>query len=110
MRDDTTFASGGTPDSGTGLGDAARKVGEGIGEFGRALKERRQNVVEPVSEFVQQQPLAALAVAFGVGYVLGGGLFSRMTGRLIGIGWKLGGVAMMKNILGNLGGPSGEGF
>ncbi len=110
MRDDTTFASGDTPDSGPGLGDAARKVGEGLGELGRALKEGRQNVVEPFSELVQQQPLAALAIAFGVGYILGGGLFSRMTGRLIGVGWKLGGVAMVKSLLGNLGGPAGEGF
>lgn len=101
MRDDTTFA----PDDQNkgGISDAARKVSQGIGELSRALSERRENVVEPMSEFIQQKPMAALGIAFGIGYVLGGGLFTRTTGRLLGLGWKLGGMALAKNVLGNLG-------
>lgn len=100
MRDDTTFA----PDDETkspGITDAARKVSEGINELTRALSDGRQSVVEPIAQFVQEKPLVALAAAFGVGYVLGGGVFTRTTGRLLGLGWKLGGMALAKNFLGN---------
>jgi hypothetical protein len=58
-------------------------------------------VVEPVAQFIQDKPLAAVAVAVGIGYVLGGGLFTRTTGRLMGLGWKLGGMALAKDFLGN---------
>ena len=85
-----------------GLGDAARKVTEGLGQLGRALSDGRQGFVEPVATFVQEQPLAALGIAFGIGYALGGGLFSRTTGRLLAVGWRLGGVALAKNLFSNL--------
>jgi ElaB/YqjD/DUF883 family membrane-anchored ribosome-binding protein len=111
MRDDTTFASDVHSEEERGISSAARKVSQGLGELGRALSERRQNVVEPASRFIQDQPLAAFGVAFGVGYILGGGLFTRTTGRLLGLTWKLGGMALAKNVLGNLGGdPAGEGI
>ncbi len=88
----------------TGVTDAARKVGEGLGELGRALSDGRQSVVEPVAEFIQERPLAALGIAFGIGYVFGGGLFSRATGRVIGLGWRLGGVALARNLFTSLSG------
>jgi hypothetical protein len=37
-----------------------------------------------------QHPVRSLAVALGVGFVLGGGLFSRVTARIVGTGLKLG--------------------
>jgi ElaB/YqjD/DUF883 family membrane-anchored ribosome-binding protein len=101
MRDDTTtFASDETRS--TGIGEAARKVSEGLGELTRAISDGRQNLVGPMSQYIHEQPLAALGIAFGVGYLLGGGLFTRTTGRLLGLGWRLGGMALAKNVLGNL--------
>jgi hypothetical protein len=108
MRDDTTFAS--DEMKSPGITDAARKVSQGIGELTRALSDGRQNVVEPVAQFVQERPLAAIAAAFGLGYVLGGGLFTRTTGRLLGLGWKLGGMAVAKNFLGNFTDAAGGRF
>jgi ElaB/YqjD/DUF883 family membrane-anchored ribosome-binding protein len=98
MRDDTSFATD-ELNPPTGISDAARKVSEGIGELTRALASGKQDVVEPIAAFVQERPLAAVAAAFGVGYLLGGGLFTRTTGRLIGLGWRLGGMALAKQVL-----------
>jgi hypothetical protein len=42
-----------------------------------------------VAEPVRQAPYAGLGAALGVGYVLGGGLFSPTTGRLLRLGLKL---------------------
>lgn len=39
---------------------------------------------------VEQHPLRTLAIALGAGYVLGGGLFSRLTGKLVFTGVRLG--------------------
>jgi ElaB/YqjD/DUF883 family membrane-anchored ribosome-binding protein len=109
MRDDT-FATDMHPQAERGLSTAARKVGEGLGELGRALSERRESVTRDASRFIQERPLAAAGLAFGVGYVLAGGLSMRMTGRLLRLGWKLGGMAMVKSFLANASGPAGEGI
>jgi hypothetical protein len=39
---------------------------------------------------VARNPYGMVAAALGVGYVLGGGLFSPLTGRLVGFGMRMG--------------------
>lgn len=39
---------------------------------------------------VRRHPYGTLAAAVGVGYVLGGGLFSPLTARLLGLGLRIG--------------------
>jgi hypothetical protein len=39
---------------------------------------------------VRRHPYGTLAAALGIGYVLGGGLFSRLTGRVLGLGLRTG--------------------
>lgn len=39
---------------------------------------------------VERHPFGTLAAAVGIGYVLGGGLFTRFTGRFLGLGLKIG--------------------
>lgn len=39
---------------------------------------------------VDRHPYGTLAAALGIGYVLGGGLFSPLTGRIVGLGLRLG--------------------
>jgi hypothetical protein len=51
-----------------------------VTDFSRALD---------VPERVQQHPYGTLAAALGVGYVLGGGLFTRLTGRLLRTGARV---------------------
>lgn len=43
-----------------------------------------------VAELVDQHPVATLATAVGLGYVLGGGLFTRFTSRAVAWGLRLG--------------------
>ncbi|HET6280734.1 MAG TPA: hypothetical protein VFH73_07210 [Polyangia bacterium] len=39
---------------------------------------------------VKRHPYGTVAAAVGIGYVLGGGLFSRLTARILGVGLRLG--------------------
>lgn len=102
MRNEESFDEDPASETNPRVGSAARKVTEGLEELGRALSDRRQGLVEPLAEFVQERPLAAIGVAFGVGYVLAGGLFSRVSGRALSLGWRLGGMAFARKILSSL--------
>ncbi|OJH40004.1 hypothetical protein [Cystobacter ferrugineus] len=48
---------------------------------------------------VQRNPYLMVAAALGVGYVLGGGLFTRTTGRLLRLGVRLAALPMVKDEL-----------
>jgi hypothetical protein len=48
---------------------------------------------------LERNPYATLAAAFGVGYVLGGGLFTPLTGRLIRLGLRLAALPLVKDEL-----------
>ena len=39
---------------------------------------------------VRRNPYGTVAAALGIGYVLGGGLFSPLTGRIVGLGMRIG--------------------
>lgn len=51
---------------------------------------------------VQRHPYALLAAAAGIGYVLGGGLFTGLTGKLIRIGVRLAALPFVKEELFNI--------
>ncbi|HEX8540016.1 MAG TPA: hypothetical protein VF664_21320 [Cystobacter sp.] len=48
---------------------------------------------------VERNPYLMVAAALGVGYVLGGGLFTRTTGRLLRLGVRLAALPMVKDEL-----------
>ena len=83
--------------------DAARAFGTAVSgsveELGRTLDLRGR---------VDRHPIGMVFAAMGVGYVLGGGLFSPFTARLLKIGVRLALVPILKSQLGALAG-SGEG-
>jgi hypothetical protein len=43
-----------------------------------------------LEERVARNPYGMVAAAIGVGFVLGGGLFTRLTGRMVGVGVRIG--------------------
>lgn len=63
-----------------------------------------------ISARVERHPYAMLAAAAAVGYVLGGGLFTSTTARLVRLGIKLAALPLIKNELFNLAGGSLAGF
>jgi hypothetical protein len=54
---------------------------------------------EVLSENVRARPYASLALALGAGYVLGGGLTSRTTGRILNLGLKIAMLPFVQNQL-----------
>ena len=59
---------------------------------------------------VQRHPYAMVAAAVGVGYVLGGGLFSSLTFRLLGVGVRVAAIPLVKQQLLGLAGAAVSGF
>ena len=59
---------------------------------------------------VQRHPYAMVAAALGVGYVLGGGLFSSLTFRLVGLGVRVAAIPLVKNQLLGLAEAAVSGF
>jgi hypothetical protein len=49
-----------------------------------------EEVALDVASIVEAHPVGALATALGVGYVLGGGVFTRLTAHLVRIAVRLG--------------------
>jgi hypothetical protein len=58
-----------------------------------AVDEARRSVeafADDLRTRVEEQPVKTLALALGAGYILGGGLFSALTGRLLYGGLRIG--------------------
>jgi ElaB/YqjD/DUF883 family membrane-anchored ribosome-binding protein len=88
---------------------------ERVIEHGRALREDARGLASElsaaaqeikakmdVSQSIQAHPFRAVLVAAGVGYVLGGGLFSPLTGTILRVGFRAMLVPMLKGQLENV--------
>jgi hypothetical protein len=76
------------------LGRAAQSLSEELrgtaADFGRALNLRGRTA---------RHPYVMVAAALGVGYVLGGGLLTRTTARMLGLAGRLAALPMMRSEL-----------
>lgn len=99
MAINTEFEGQGPMDHGRRMVEEARAFKEAIGSqadsFTRAIDLRGR---------VQRNPLGMVLAAAGVGYVLGGGLFSSLTGRVVRIGLRLALIPLVKSQLANIAG------
>jgi len=59
---------------------------------------------------VQRHPYGMVAAALGLGYVLGGGLFSGLTFRVMSLGVRLAAIPLVKQQLLGLAGAAVSGF
>jgi hypothetical protein len=88
-RGPETGGENGMDDSAEGLREEGRHIREEAGELAADVGE----LVEEVGDFVRdqaiQRPYVTLGAAFGIGYVLGGGVPLWMVRSLVAIGGKI---------------------
>jgi hypothetical protein len=97
--------SSGTEENGEVFEHASRMVEEAKA-FGSALSHKASDLSQALDlrGRVERHPIGMVLAAMGVGYVLGGGLFSPVTGRLVRIGVRLALVPLIKSQLGGMSG------
>jgi hypothetical protein len=87
--------------TGPGIGERF----DNIGSNAHKLWDDARGAVNDISERldlkgrVDRNPYATVAVAVGVGYVLGGGLFTPLTGRIFRLGMRLAAIPLVKDEL-----------
>lgn len=55
-----------------------------------AAKDMASAALSDLGELVDAHPVATVLAALGIGYAVGGGIFTSMTRRLLGTGFRLG--------------------
>ena len=91
--------------------DGAEKVTAGAASLGDAANQARVRANEVFQEVshelmasidlrgrIERNPYGVVATVVGIGFVLGGGLFSRFTGRLVGAAIRMGLVAALPTV------------
>ena len=74
-----------------------KSVGEIAGEIAEAAAELYERL--DIGRQLQEHPYRTLAIAAGIGYVLGGGLFTPLTGTLLRIGARAAMLPMLQNTI-----------
>jgi hypothetical protein len=101
MPINTGYDGQGAIDHGKRMVEEAKAFKEAVGtsatNFSRALDLRGR---------VQRNPFGMVAAAAGLGYVLGGGLFSPLTGKIIRIGMRAAIIPLVKSQLAGLAGAA----
>ena len=79
----------------------ADKAGAAAHQFFDEAKATGQGLMEAIDlgGRVQRNPYGMVAAALGIGYLLGGGLFSRTTGRVFRMGVKLAAIPLVRDEL-----------
>ena len=93
-------------EGGTGAIHHASKAFEEAKAFSDAVSSTATNFSQAVDlrGRVNRNPIAMICVAAGVGYVLGGGLFSPTTSRLLKLGMRLAIIPFVKSQLATMAG------
>ena len=71
------------------IGHHCRQIRHDANALATAVQEATDELERHLSEEVQKRPFSTLGVAAGVGYVLGRGLPSRLTGVLLNVATRL---------------------
>jgi hypothetical protein len=74
------------------LSEGLDRAGQAAGQTWSRARDTFTDLRETVdlSGRVDRHPYGTLAAAVGIGYLLGGGLFTPLTGRIVGLGLRLG--------------------
>jgi hypothetical protein len=85
------------------MDDVKQRVGENFEGVREELGERVQEIRDTVNNYVDAKPLAAVGIAFGVGYLLSGALFSRTTFKAASIGGRFAFGGLLKQLVAGIG-------
>jgi hypothetical protein len=85
------------------MDDVKQRVGENFDEVREELGERVQEVRDTITNFVQAHPLQSVGIAFGVGYLISGALFSRTTFKVASIGGRFALGGFLKQLVAGIG-------
>jgi len=77
------------PHNSRSLGDHGRQIQHDAEALAAAVRDATDGVQRCLTAQVEQRPFTTLGVAAGVGYVLGGGLSSRLTTVLLGVATRV---------------------
>ncbi|HEY8208619.1 MAG TPA: hypothetical protein VIG99_14105 [Myxococcaceae bacterium] len=108
---DTTQSQGTQSKGAQGNGADHRGIGERVEHLNQSAHElwsEAQGAVTQLKETldvrgrVDRNPYGMVLAAVGVGYILGGGLFSRLTGNLVKLGLRVAALPYVKEELLNL--------
>lgn len=91
MNDDHFASSTGDPDSAEEILRHARAAKEEISSLAGAIAGAAGKAAGHIAirRRLREEPVKTLALAFGVGYVVGGGFFTRTTGRFLKLATRL---------------------
>jgi ElaB/YqjD/DUF883 family membrane-anchored ribosome-binding protein len=91
-QDQPKMANGRTEDPGKTLGRRLEKVGDTAHDAWDRTRDAVDDLkrVADIDGRVSRNPYGTVAAAVGIGYVLGGGIFSPLTARIVGLGLRLG--------------------
>jgi hypothetical protein len=87
------------PPNGRAPGDGTKNLGKRMEKVGHTAEQVWDRTRESVSDLgttldikgrVERHPYGTVAAAVGIGYVLGGGLFTPLTSRIVRFGLRLG--------------------
>jgi hypothetical protein len=85
------------------MDDDKQRVSETLDEVREELGERVQELRETVTNYVDAHPITAVGIAFGVGYLLSGALFSRATFKAARIGGRFAVGGFLKQLVAGIG-------
>jgi hypothetical protein len=83
--------------------DLGARVGENFDELRSELGDRVQEIRETIGNYVDAHPLASVGIAFGVGYLLSGALFSRTTLKAATLGGRFALGGFLKQLVAGVG-------
>ena len=87
------------PNGRAATGDGTKKLGKRIEKVGNTAEQVWDRTRDSFSDLgdaldvkgrVDRHPYGTVAAALGIGYVLGGGLFTPLTGRIVRMGVRIG--------------------
>jgi hypothetical protein len=84
-----------------GFGQRVEHLGSSAQEFWTEARDMVTDMTQTLdlSGRVQRHPYAMIAAAAGIGYVLGGGLFTSLTARVVRLGLRLAALPLVKDEL-----------